>query len=367
MSAPLRIAFFDSWFEDAAKGSGTAAAIAGLARGLEALGHRVDRVRPRGLPPGPALQRLLYNAGLPLRLRRSGASYDLAVGFDLDGFLLRRPPARRYIVCLKGVAAEEASFESGWPRLRLGLLARLEGLNARRADRVLVTSAHSREAAARAYRLPPQKLAVVPEGIDLAPWDALRAGPGSAGPRRGGPVILSVARQYPRKNTLSLVEAMPAVRAQVPGARLRVVGGGPMLRALERRAAALGLTTAGPGGAAVFLGEVPGDEEVRREYLGADVFCLPSLQEGFGIAFLEAMAAGLPIVAARAGAVPEVAAEGEAALLAPPGDAAALAGALVRLLKDAELRARLGEGGRRRVRRYAWPEVARLFLAEAAT
>jgi glycosyltransferase involved in cell wall biosynthesis len=201
----------------------------------------------------------------------------------------------------------------------------------------------------------------VPEGIDLAPWDALRAAlPAPKPSRKTAPVILSVARQYPRKNTLSLLDAMPAVRAEVPGACLRVVGGGPMLKALMRRAEALGL-----GGAVTFLGEVPCDGEVRREYLGADVFCLPSRQEGFGIVFLEAMAAGLPIVAVRAGAAPEVAAEGEAALLAPPGDTAALAGALIRLLRDAELRARLSEGGRKRVRGYGWPEVALRFLAEA--
>ncbi|MBI2132539.1 MAG: glycosyltransferase family 4 protein [Candidatus Tectomicrobia bacterium] len=350
----MRIAFLDSWHEETARGSGTAAGIAGLARGLEALGHEVARLRPRWRLPGLTLRRLLYNAELPLRL--DPRAFDLIVGFDLDGFLLPRAPD---VVCLKGVAAEEMAFEAGWPRLQLGFLARLEGRNARRARRVLVPSGHSLRAASGAYSLPAGQIAVVPEGIDLAPWDALRA---AHGPGRGAspPVILSVARQYARKNTAALLEAMPAVRAEAPGALLRVVGGGPMLRALERRAAELGL-----GGVAAFLGELPRDEDVRREYLAADVFCLPSLQEGFGIVFLEAMAAGLPIVAARAGAVPEVAAEGEAALLVPPGDTAALAGALARLLRDAGLRARLGEGGRRRVRRYGWPEVARRFLEEA--
>ena len=356
MSARLRILFLNSWLEETARGSGTAAGIAGLAQGLGALGHEVAWLRPRWPLPGLALRRLLYNAGLPFRF--DPRAFDLIVGFDIDGFALPRASAPRRVVCLKGVAAEEMAFERGWPRLRLGLLARLEGRNARRARRVFVTSGHSRRAASDAYGLPAEKLSVVPEGIDLAPWDALCAVPR---PSRGGPpVVLSVARQYPRKNTASLIDAMPRVRAQVPGARLRVVGGGPMLRDLRRRAAALGLSEA-----VSFMGEVPRDADVRQEYFGADVFCLPSLQEGFGIVFLEAMAAGLPIVAARAGAAPEVAAEGEAALLVPPGDTGALADALVRLLRDAGLRARLGEGGRRRVRRYGWTEVARRFLEEA--
>ena len=87
-----------------------------------------------------------------------------------------------------------------------------------------------------------------------------------------------------------------------------------------------------------FTGELPTDDEVRKEFFKADVFALPSLQEGFGLVFLEAMAAGLPIVAAHAAAVPEVVPDGEAGILVPPGDVDALAEALIRLLKDEKLR-----------------------------
>jgi glycosyltransferase involved in cell wall biosynthesis len=114
-----------------------------------------------------------------------------------------------------------------------------------------------------------------------------------------------------------------------------------------------------------FLGTVPRDVDVRREYFGADVFCLPSLQEGFGIVFLEAMAAGLPIVASTSAAIPEVAPDGEVAILVPPLDAEALAGAIIRLLKDPVLRARLGAIGQERVRGYDFPAVAQKCLAAA--
>ena len=82
------------------------------------------------------------------------------------------------------------------------------------------------------------------------------------------------------------------------------------------------------------------------EYVSADCFCLPSVQEGFGIVFLEAMAAGLPVVACRAAAVPEVVRDGETGVLVPPRDPEALAGALGGLL-------RIRRGRRRSARRAA--------------
>ena len=352
----LKIAFLNSWTLETGEGSGTAAGILGLAGGLERLGHEVVIVPPRGGIPGRTFRRLLYN--LELAFRPPAGDFDLAVGFDIDGFLLPRVPGRKYAVCLKGVSAEEMRFESGWPRIWLGILSRLEGRNARRADKVFVTSEHSQKVAGEAYGLAPGKMALVPEGIDLRVWDDSRIGPLAR--REARPTILSVARQYPRKNTQMLIAAIPAVRAEVPGVRLRIVGGGPMLSSLRMQADRLGL-----GEVVEFMGEVARDEAVRQAYFQADVFCLPSLQEGFGIVFLEAMAAGLPIVAARTAAVPEVAPDGEAALLTPPGDHRALEAALIRLLKDRDMSARLARGGRKRVRRYDWPKVAAAFLREA--
>lgn len=375
----MHLLFLNSWTLAPERGSGTAVAIAGLAEGLEGLGCGVSWIAPGGAragSPGRPVRlprRLLFNLGLPRRLaaelarrRAEGRRIDAVVGFDLDGCFLARPagpagarPLR--VAALKGVAAEEREHERGLPRLSLGFLSRLEGRNARRADRVVVTSEHCRRVAAAAYGVEPDRFAVVPEGIRLADWRRPPdAGGGEGGPAGGaeGPVLLSVARQYRRKDTATLLAALPAVLRVHPGVRVRIVGGGPELPALERRAEAAGL-----GGAVRFLGEVADDREVRREYFRADLFCLPSLQEGFGIAFLEAMAAGLPVVAAAAGAVPEVVPDGEVGVLVPPRDPEALAAALVRLLSDADLRRRLGEAGRRRAAAYDWSAVAARFLA----
>jgi glycosyltransferase involved in cell wall biosynthesis len=100
---------------------------------------------------------------------------------------------------------------------------------------------------------------------------------------------------------------------------------------------------------------------LAEEYNRADVFCLPSSQEGFGIVFLEAMAAGKPIVGTRAAAVPEVVRSG---ILVEPDDPEAMAEAILRYYRDPDLRYRMGEAGRDDVRQFDMNRVAAQFLAE---
>ena len=310
--------------------------------------------------PAPGLPtRLAYNLRLPLRL--DARRFDLVVGFDFDGCFLPRPGDPPFVVSLKGIAADEQRFETGVPKARLRAQAALEAWNVHRADGVVVTSRYSRGWARRAYGAPRGRTAVVPEGLDLDRWgldgdDAPGAGKPTSGD--GGPLtILSVARQYRRKNTAALIEATARLARRGLPVRLRVVGGGPELERLRALAARSGL-----GDRVRLPGEIPSDA-VSREYRNADVFCLPSLQEGFGIVYLEAMASGLPVVACRAGAAPEVVPHGETGLLCEPGATADLVRSLRRLLTDPVLRREMGERGRRRAARYGWPRVAGRFLS----
>jgi glycosyltransferase involved in cell wall biosynthesis len=112
-----------------------------------------------------------------------------------------------------------------------------------------------------------------------------------------------------------------------------------------------------------FLGTISRGELLDR-YRRAALFCLPSRQEGFGIVFLEAMACGRPIVAARAAAVPETVPDGDVGLLTDPTDCEALAAALGCLLADRDRRRAMGEAGRRHVARYRAERVAAEFLTE---
>ena len=350
----LRIAFLNSWPTASHEGSGTAVAIHQLGEGLRRLGHQVETLTPHGGASISLEARVCFNLVLDRWLAESGP-FDLVVGFDMDGFATDRSVLPPFVLCVKGVAADEARFAGGSEGRALQARARLERHNALKSHRVVVPSRYSAEVVRRLYRVPPARIQVVPEAVDPGPWDRLRQNP-PLRPQR--PTILSVARQYRRKDTCSLLRAVALLRTQIPDLHLRVIGGGPELPRLRRLAGELELQAH-----VTFEGPVPDDATVRNAYLQAHVFCLPSLQEGFGIVFVEAMAAGLPVVAVRAGAVPEVVPHGRVGTLTAPGDPEALSQALLELLQDPELRRQFGEAGRRRARSFTPSVVARRFLA----
>ncbi len=348
----MRIAFLDSWLQQVAEGSGTAAAIGGLGNALRAHGHHVARIAPFvAWPANLTLRRLLFNLYVPALLRT--LPYDLIVGVDIDGVLVARRVTTPYICSIKGVIAEELQHERGQVRRLLWLLSRLERINARQAPIVITTSHYCRVSIQRHYGVPAERIHLVPEGIDLAFWPT----PPS---RHNGQTILCVARQYPRKHIADLIQAFARIRPRFPAARLVIIGDGPEHINLRTLANQLGL-----GASCQLLGALPDNAAVKEWYYRADMFCLPSVQEGFGIVFLEAMAAGLPIVATTAAAIPEVVPHGQAGLLVPPANVPALAEALTTLLADPELRRRYGTFGREYVTRFDWMRVAEQFLEVA--
>jgi glycosyltransferase involved in cell wall biosynthesis len=346
----VRLAFLTSTPLAPTEGSGTFVALDGLVRGLERLGH-VVRVRPlRVRTRFHTLDRWLYNVGALL----SPPEGDVVVGVDLDGFLLARWRRRPFVVMLKGIIADELRNERGLVRALLTIQARWERLNAGRADRVVVPSRYSASVAAEVYGIPREKLTVVPEPIDLGEWRRRFARAERRPAAR--PTVLSVARMYPRKRLADLLQAAALLRARIARVQVRIVGGGPesvRLHALHRR---LGL-----GDTVVFLGEVL-RTALAVEYVSAHCFCLPTVQEGFGIVFAEAMAAGLPVVACRAAAVPEIVEDHRTGLLVDPGSPDALATAMETLLRNEALRKEFGAAGTRRVEAFDLERVARRFV-----
>jgi glycosyltransferase involved in cell wall biosynthesis len=352
----MRIAFLDSWLQSTAEGSGTAAGIGGLRQALIRRGHTVDRLAPVGpWPQNLTARRIWFNAQLPALLNKP--NYHLIVGHDIDGFLwsLRRREVP-YIASIKGVIAEEARHERGNIHRLLWSLSRLEKINARNADGVLTTSAYCRSAIGRHYGVSPGRVRLVPEGINLDYWRRISR----ENPRQSdGATILCVARQYPRKHVADLLAALPAVRKAVPNARTIIVGDGPEHATLRHLAAQLRLSDA-----VQFTGAIPDDAQVARLYRQADVFCLPSVQEGFGIVFLEAMASGLPVVSTTAAAIPEVVPDRQAGRLVAPSNPAELANALIELLSDEQQRRAYGQFGSEYVAQFDWDHVAAIFLAQ---
>jgi glycosyltransferase involved in cell wall biosynthesis len=153
-------------------------------------------------------------------------------------------------------------------------------------------------------------------------------------------VIGSIANFKAAKDHATLLRAAVRVRQAVPGVRLLLVGQGPLEAETRRLAVELGLT-----GTVLFAGF---REDARRLAAAFDVFTLSSTYEGLPIALVEAMALGRPAVVTDVGGTPEVVTDGADGLLVPPGDPAALADGLLRLLGDPELRARIGQAARAR-------------------
>jgi glycosyltransferase involved in cell wall biosynthesis len=338
----VRIRFLTSTPLDIRHGSGTYVGIHVLARALAALGHSVEFKTPRLRLPIYTLQRLLFNRSL-----RAEATFDLTVGFDMDGYRIARAP--HHVAALKGVIADEVRYESGLTRLTMGIQARCERLHVERAALVLATSRYSAERAQEFYRLS-QLPTVVPELIDLAEWRRLLAGRPAESSRF---TVLFVGRFYHRKRVHLLLQAAARLRSRIPNLEVRIVGAGPCARQLHRLSAELKLD-----GTVAWLGDVSRSQLIA-EYHRCDLFCLPSVQEGFGIVLLEAMAAGKPIVAARAAAIPEVAPHG---VLVEPDSAGSLAAGIEDLYRSPERRGALARIGAGWVEQFDAPRVARQFL-----
>jgi len=190
----------------------------------------------------------------------------------------------------------------------------------------------------------PGRLRVIHLGIDCRPFEDHR------GPREGvrkewgvasrDLVLFTAAMLVPRKGHDVLLESVVQLAAEGLPVRWVICGDGPLRGHLEAQVSERGMAQR-----VSFTGF---SSEVARLLAGADVFVLPSLHEGLGIAVIEAMAAGLPAVVSRVGGLPEIVVEGETGLLVPPGDAAALAAAVRRLASEPLWAGTLGRQGRAR-------------------
>jgi glycosyltransferase involved in cell wall biosynthesis len=244
---------------------------------------------------------LTYHAG---RLRGSGALLNLAAALD------RATLERRMVAGSAGLAAVS-------PYVRDNALASQRG-----------------------------RVHVIPPGVDGA-----RFTPAPPPPGKDVLFVGPLDRSYRWKGLDVLLRAFPAVRGRHPEARLVLVGAGDRVPELRARAARDGL---------VLLGRLP-DADLPEAYRSCAVACLPSTTdaESFGMVLAEANACGRPVVASRVGGIPSFVRHGENGLLAPPGDAGALAQAINALLDDPGAARAMGARGRERVLRdHDWDRLA---------
>ena len=300
------------------------------------------------VPTGRPEVRILWEqvAG-PVALRRAGV--DLVHGPVNVMPLLDGLPG---VVTVHDLAFR--IYPEQYPRAKQRYLDLLTGLSVRRAARVITVSESTRRDVLRFYRVDPERVVTVPNGVDpsLAPvTDRERLAAFRKEHGLPDDFILFVGTLQPRKNLVGLLRAYARMGARVDAPLVVAGGKGWMYEPVFNEVRALGVEDR-----VIFAGYAD-PEDLALWYSAATVFVYPSLYEGFGLPVLEAMACGTPVITSDTSSLPEVA--GDAALLVNPRDVDAMAAAIARLMGDPALRADLRERGLARARAFSWERTAR--------
>ncbi|MBN1916387.1 MAG: glycosyltransferase [Verrucomicrobia bacterium] len=344
--------------------------IGGNERFLVELLRRLDRaefvqevcVPDRGRDYTFDLKQICESLGVPIHVVEARGNLDRAVGRRLRALMAagaydivhthlvfsqywgRRAASAAGIGRI--ISSEQNAYRfKVWPPFRW-----IEQRLTRSTECVVACSEHVRQHLVRRVGLPREKIALVYNGVDteaFAPTEAddpvraavreeMNVGPGEK-------LIGTVGHLNRQKGHDVLIAALADVVRREPTARLAIAGRGPLRRRLEALAAQHGVA-----GKVIFAGLV-GD--VARFLKGLDVFAFPSRWEGFGIALIEAMATGLPVVASRTGGIKEIVEDWVSGLLVPIGDRVALSEALLSVVCDTDRAHRLAQEGLARVRR----------------
>ena len=391
---PLRIALLS--YRSKPHSGGQGVYVRHLSRELTALGHHVEVFSGQPYPeldPGPVLREVpsldLYRDDHPFRTPRREELRDWADALEVAMMWggAFPEPLTFSVRALRALRARPGDFDIvhdnqglGYGMLglrRLGLplvtsihhpitvdrrldlagrtwldrlnkhrwygFVRMQGRVARRAGPLITVSSSSRDDICRDFHVAREKVHIVPLGVDTRLFR-----PQPEQPRIPGRIVTVTSADSPLKGLPTLLRAV-AKLATERDAHLVVIG--TPSDATRQQLLQLAL-----GDRVTFASGLP-DSEYARVLASAEVAVIPSMYEGFSLPAVEHMASGTPLIASRAGALPEV--TGDAALLVPPGDPAELAAALRGLLDDPAARERAAGRGLARVRmRFAWPAVA---------
>lgn len=293
----------------------------------------------RWLPSGPLYDpRLFWALGRATREFRVEIVHSHLSTADIASRAVAIPMRRPHVATIHTVPGPTAEDS----RLR----AWADGWSSWLSRRVVAPSAEVADAYRNAFRIPRDRIRVIPNVPAAQPpsgeFDRKQMRRELAGDGVEQ-LILAVARLQPEKGIDDLLAATEILRSRFPGLRVVVAGSGPEQAALRAHAERAGLADS-----FALLGS---RSDVGHLLEAADVFCLPSRHEGLPLSLLEAMQAGLPSVATRVGGVPGAIADGVEGILVEPVDPGGLAGALERLLVDPAAAVAMGERARATVRR----------------
>ncbi|MCA9968662.1 MAG: glycosyltransferase family 4 protein [Anaerolineales bacterium] len=307
-----------------------------------------QRWRERFYKNVPAFRLRSRLAQRHLRQAAPEADVVLQVGVLFDArWQAQGPPSIIYTDYTAHLTAQRpSSGRSPFSAAQLRAWLALERDAFAHASHVCTRSHLVRQSIVQDYGISPHKVSVVGGGINFARLPTPVAARDTA-----APTVLFIGKELYRKGGDLLLEAFAAARRQVPGARLRMVTAGPVPACAVRAGVEL-------------IRPTWERAEIARLYREADVFVLPSRLETWGDVLLEAMSFALPCIGVTGQAMEEILAHEETGLIVPAENVPALADGLVRLLRDAPLRARLGRRARQRAaRQYSWAEVVRRLAA----
>jgi glycosyltransferase involved in cell wall biosynthesis len=364
--------------------------ILSLGRALAVRGHEITVLCPhaRGLPLRDemdgvrierfryawpeSLQTLAYGGGMLHNVRQNrlrmllAAPYMLALGMRMRALLRRHDIVNAHFLIPQGFTARlfqvraVVSLHGTDVNLSMGALGRRIvrfGLSGAPA----VTANSAATAARAAGIVGADRLRVIPMGVDAAAFRPARKRAEAFG-EDAPPRIICVGRLIALKGQRHLIGALTAIREQMPGAVVTLVGDGPDRAALLRHARKSGVADA-----VRFIGEAR-HERIAGLLGEHDIFVLPSVilpsgeTEGLGTVLLEAMAAGVPVIGSAVGGIPDIIRDGRNGLLVPPQSPDAIARAVVRIVTDRDLRESLTASARRDVEeRFSWEVIAQQF------
>jgi glycosyltransferase involved in cell wall biosynthesis len=353
--------------------SGAAGSLFAIAAALEGLGHHVDLVwepaEPFRFPPGAA--RCLFEVPR-LQWRQAAASlsqaaYDVVIISQPFGYLAverlssRHPrtlflnrthgwEARLYEAQARLGFGPAQSAGAGWPRqVSAALHRRACRRMAHACHAVIAPASLCAEYIRSTYHLPPERVPIIPYGADAA------GGPPRRVARNHGRGLLFVGSYLPRKGSRILETLLPSIAREFADVTLTFVTQAASHRLLEDR------YRSGFGDRlSIHAWRPRGD--LQAVYAAHDILLFPSLFEGFGKVWMEAMSAGMCVVGFSEGGLPDVARAGEA-LTCAPGDAVSLGGLLRHALQDPPRCAEIGRRAQQRVREFTWERNARETVA----
>jgi len=317
-----------------------------LARALSDMGHDNLIV----CPPGSGIDSAARKAAIPVRNLFCAGDLDLPFAYRLTQFIGRTKPdivhchSRRGADVLGGLAASFADVPAVVSRRVDNTEMRVVAALRYRPFRKVIAISETIAQELRERGVEEDRLAVIRSAVDVARFEKRGDCAGfrrEYGVPEGALLIAAAGQLIPRKGHRYLLQAAAELGADHGEFRVLIFGEGYLRNQLQSQAEALGIAD---------VVTLAGFREDLDNYVGCfDIFVHPALAEGLGVAALKAAAAGVPVVGFEAGGLREAVVHDETGILVPPEDAGALRQAIAGLMNDQELRARLGEAGKKRM------------------